>query len=192
MATAGITLPHDWFPAPLPANVRLGAATWLYSAYAFLHYQSLEAEGVTVGHDTGIYNGTFFDLGPRGSVRIGNYCSIVGAIFASNGHVDIGDHVFIAHEVVIAASAFATPPQVRTASCTMQAATMARDPDIVIGANAWLGMRAVLLAGAKIGDGAIVGAGAVVNFEVPPYAIVAGNPARIVGSVAARANGLSA
>jgi acetyltransferase-like isoleucine patch superfamily enzyme len=38
----------------------------------------------------------------------------------------------------------------------------------------------VLLAGAQIGDGAIVGAGAVVDFEVPPGAVAAGNPARIV------------
>jgi acetyltransferase-like isoleucine patch superfamily enzyme len=38
----------------------------------------------------------------------------------------------------------------------------------------------VLLPGARLGDGVIVGAGAVVDFEVPPYAVVAGNPARIV------------
>ena len=54
---------------------------------------------------------------------------------------------------------------------------------IVIGENSWVGARAVILSGARIGEGAIIGAAAVVDFEVPPGAIVAGNPARIVGWV---------
>jgi acetyltransferase-like isoleucine patch superfamily enzyme len=40
----------------------------------------------------------------------------------------------------------------------------------------------VLLAGARLGEGAVVGAGAVVNFEVPAFATVTGNPARVIGS----------
>ena len=58
---------------------------------------------------------------------------------------------------------------------------------IVVGENAWIGARAVLLEGARLGEGAIVGAAAVVDFEVPPYAIVAGNPARVVGWARPRA-----
>jgi acetyltransferase-like isoleucine patch superfamily enzyme len=53
---------------------------------------------------------------------------------------------------------------------------------VAIGRNAWIGARAILLGGADIGEGAIVGAGAVVDFPVPAFAIVAGNPARVVGS----------
>lgn len=49
--------------------------------------------------------------------------------------------------------------------------------------NVWIGARAVILGGARIGEGSIVGAASVVDFEVPPYSIVAGNPARVVGSV---------
>jgi acetyltransferase-like isoleucine patch superfamily enzyme len=52
---------------------------------------------------------------------------------------------------------------------------------VVIGDDAWLGARAVVLAGVRIGEGAIVGAGAVVTRDVPPGAIVAGVPARIIG-----------
>jgi acetyltransferase-like isoleucine patch superfamily enzyme len=43
-------------------------------------------------------------------------------------------------------------------------------------------MGAVLLSGTKLAEGCVVGAGAVVNFAAPPYAIVAGNPARVVGT----------
>jgi acetyltransferase-like isoleucine patch superfamily enzyme len=52
--------------------------------------------------------------------------------------------------------------------------------DVVIGNDVWLGAGSILLSGICIGDGAVVGARAVVTRNVPPYAIVAGNPARIV------------
>jgi len=52
--------------------------------------------------------------------------------------------------------------------------------DTVIGPDVWLGFGAMVLPGVRIGAGAIVAAGAVVGAEVPPYAIVAGNPARVV------------
>ena len=50
--------------------------------------------------------------------------------------------------------------------------------DIVIGNDVWIGFEAVILAGVTIGDGAIIGARAVVTKDVPPYTIVGGVPAR--------------
>lgn len=50
--------------------------------------------------------------------------------------------------------------------------------DIVIGNDVWIGLRATILPGVTIGDGAIIGAHTVVSRDVRPYAIVAGNPAR--------------
>jgi acetyltransferase-like isoleucine patch superfamily enzyme len=52
---------------------------------------------------------------------------------------------------------------------------------VVIGDRVWVGTRAVILKGVTIGDGAIVAAGAVVTKDVPPGAIVAGMPAKVVG-----------
>lgn len=51
---------------------------------------------------------------------------------------------------------------------------------MVVGNDCWLGRNAMLTPGARLGDGVIVGAGAVVTGEVPDFAIVAGNPARVV------------
>jgi acetyltransferase-like isoleucine patch superfamily enzyme len=52
--------------------------------------------------------------------------------------------------------------------------------DVIIGNDVWIGMGALILSGVTIGDGAVVAARAVVSRDVPPYAIVAGNTARVV------------
>lgn len=54
------------------------------------------------------------------------------------------------------------------------------DPGVIIEDDVWIGTRAIILAGVTIGRGAVVAAGAVVTKSVPPYAIVAGNPARLI------------
>ena len=53
-----------------------------------------------------------------------------------------------------------------------------RKGDIVVGSDVWIGYEAVILSGVRIGDGAIIGARAVVTKDVEPYAIVGGVPAR--------------
>ncbi len=50
--------------------------------------------------------------------------------------------------------------------------------DTVIGNDVWIGYRATVLPGVRIGDGAIIAAGAMVTADVPPYTIVGGNPAK--------------
>jgi virginiamycin A acetyltransferase len=52
--------------------------------------------------------------------------------------------------------------------------------DTIVGNDVWIGYDAMVMPGVRIGDGAIVAAGAVVTKDVPPYGIVAGNPARLV------------
>jgi acetyltransferase-like isoleucine patch superfamily enzyme len=172
------TLEHDWFPRPLPDLVTAGERSWIYSSFAFVHCHAQRPDSVRVGRETGIYHGTFFELGPDADVAIGEYCALVGAIINTNGRVRIGDYTFIAHEVVLADHAWAAPAAAEPRLVT----STATGDGIEIGENCWIGMGAVLLAGTKLAEGCVVGAGAVVNFAAPPYAIVAGNPARVVGT----------
>jgi virginiamycin A acetyltransferase len=52
--------------------------------------------------------------------------------------------------------------------------------DIIVGDDVWIGTRVTILSGVKIGQGAVICAGAIVNRDVPPYAIVGGTPAKVI------------
>ena len=53
-------------------------------------------------------------------------------------------------------------------------------PRTVVGADVWIGQRAMIKAGVRIGVGAVIGAGALITRDVPPYAIVVGTPAHVL------------
>lgn len=177
--TGPVTLPDDWFPRPLPANAEIGEGCYIHSAYSFLHYRSERPCGMRIGRATGVYFETFFEIGPDGYVEVGDFCTLAGPVICTNSRVIIGSHVLVSREVIMADDAAAVPPPEAGGRCSV------RDPvtkdEIVVGDNAWIGTRAILLGGARLGEGVIVGAGSVVGFEVPAFAIVAGNPARVVG-----------
>ena len=167
-------LPHDWFGAALPTNARIDQSSWLYSSFALLHCHSRLPEAVTIAEHSGVYIGSFFELGPTGSVAIGRYCTVVGAIIRTDRRVTIGDYAFISHDVVISDDPFAVPPDgslpARTTSGT----------GATLGDDVWIGTGAVIVGPVAIGDRAIVAARAVVTADVPPDAVVAGAPARVV------------
>ncbi|MFB9224566.1 CatB-related O-acetyltransferase [Paracoccus cavernae] len=66
-----------------------------------------------------------------------------------------------------------------SAAFTFENGPPTREQVTTIGNDVWIGHGAIVRAGVTVGDGAIIGAGAVVTKNVPPYAIVAGNPAVI-------------
>ncbi len=55
-----------------------------------------------------------------------------------------------------------------------------KEKDVVIGNDVWLGANVVVVPGARIGDGSVVAAGAVVTKDIPPYSIVGGVPAKVI------------
>ena len=162
-------LAHDWYPQPLPENVQIGEGSWLHSSFSFSHFCSRRQPAVWIGKSCGVYKGSFFDLGPEGEFELGDFSTLVGVIVATNGHVRIGNYCFLAHEVLIADESVAAPFCRRHPEAEAPESPKAC---VTLGDDVWVGAGAVLLRGADIGDGSIVGAAA-----------VAGNPARVVGTI---------
>jgi acetyltransferase-like isoleucine patch superfamily enzyme len=104
-------------------------------------------------------------------------------------HADIGAFTSIANGVVIGGGRhpmewvgmspvfYEGRDSVRAKFATHRRAPPER---VTIGNDVWIGNSAIVLPGVQIGDGAVVGAGAVVTRPVPPYSIAAGNPARVI------------
>jgi acetyltransferase-like isoleucine patch superfamily enzyme len=169
-------LDHDWYPEPLPENVTLGERSWLYSTYALVHFHSRMAVGLRIGDETGIYIGTMFDVGPTGSVEIGDYCTLAGPIISTNARVTLGDYVLVSSRVTIADDPWMLPPSERSVAPADRAGIAIED-------DAWIGTGCTILGGAVIGAGSIVGAGSVVSGVIPPRVVAAGDPCRVLGPI---------
>ena len=112
---------------------------------------------LVIGNNTGIGHDCRFTIGKR--ITIGSNCRLSGSchIFDSNGHN--------------------TDPEARITNLP---------PDnedvrpITIGDNVWIGVHVLIFPGVKIGEGSVISAGSVVRSHVPPYSVVAGNPAKVV------------
>jgi acetyltransferase-like isoleucine patch superfamily enzyme len=186
--TARRTLPWDWFNGTIPQNALVDDSAYLETTYSFLLYRSELPDGVRIGRGSTTYLGTMFDVGPHGRVTIGDFSLIHGAWFICDSHIDVGDYALISWNVVFMDSYGVSldPAERRKQLETLPFEKNRRMPrgasarPIRIGRNVWIGFDCVVLPGVTIGDGSIVGARSVVAEDVPPFTIVAGNPARVI------------
>jgi len=114
-------------------------------------------------------------MGPAG-IRIGDHARITGqVVLDGRGGLTIGPYTQVGFQSLI----LSYTHNYEALDRPIVAQGMAGRP-VTIGSDVWIGARAILLPGITIGDGAIIGAGAVVTHDVPNRAIVAGNPARLI------------
>lgn len=128
----------------------------------------------SVGKNVRLGRGLFIS---KRRVSVGNNVYI-GAYSYLDGDISIGSDVMLANHVAIVGGDHIF----RTVGIPTFAAPREHWRPTRIEDNCWIGHGAIILNGATIGQGAIVAAGSIVTHNVAPYDIVAGNPARVVGS----------
>ncbi|MCU9848004.1 acyltransferase [Defluviimonas sp. WL0024] len=143
--------------------------------YNYTHVAELRkvtrGQGVSISPTASFSNGQNIVIGDR--VHVGANTSLWAGPGAAR--IEIGSDALIAPSVMVTAASYRYNDGSPVTDQAMNEAT------VRIGRDVWLGYGAVVLAGVTIGDGAIIGAGAVVRTDIPANAIVAGNPAAIVG-----------
>lgn len=144
--------------------------------YNYSHVQPMRE--LTFGPGASISPNAVFSNASRITIgrnaRIGARCHLWAG--HKSGRITIGDDVLFGPEVMLTAATYRFNDGHPVTDQVMDEA------DIEIGNDVWLGTRAIVLPGAKIGNGAIIAAGALVRGEVPAMAIAAGQPARVVGT----------
>jgi acetyltransferase-like isoleucine patch superfamily enzyme len=142
-----------------------------------LHF--LDGSSSVFGVNTFIGAGTYLSVGNRAvfsmgpSSHIGHDCNINCA-----AGISIGEGTLIAQQVAI--MDYDGHPVFRAGGSPGAESFGGSTAPIKIGRNVWIGFRATVLKGVTIGDGSILGAGAVVSSDVPPNSMAAGNPARVI------------
>jgi len=179
-------------------NIKLGGNIHVLGLGTFM----AERPGaqVCIGNDFTAYYHCRIAAWGSGSIRIGNYCSLgSGTILDCRESVILGDHVLISWNVLVSDfDPHPIDPVLRSSeieySHFMTFPRFARRPapdfdrssyrfvtkPVVIESDVWIGARAIILKGVRIGRGSVVGAGSVVTRDVPEYSVVAGNPAKVV------------
>jgi acetyltransferase-like isoleucine patch superfamily enzyme len=187
------TLSWDWFPGTIPENVAIDETAYIETTFSFQFFRSRRERAVEYGRGASTYLGTMFDVGPNGRVTLGEFALVHGARIICDSEIVIGDYALISWNVVLMDS-YRVPMDRRerrkelelvpTREKRLACAEVASKP-IHIARNVWIGFDSCVLPGVSIGEGSIVGARSVVTHSVPPFTIVAGNPARVIREIPA-------
>lgn len=146
------------------SNVRLGKNI-KFSKFINLY-------GCEIGDDTKI--GAFVEI--QKNATIGKRCKVSSHTFICEG-VTVEDNVFIGHNVTFINDTY---PRATTSSGEMQTEKDWKVESTLVKKGASIGSGVTILANVVIGEGALVGAGSVVTKDVPPFSVVAGNPAKVI------------
>jgi len=155
----------------IAADVKLGRDVRIF--------EFVNLYGCEIGDESKV--GTFVEI--QKGARIGRRVKVSSHSFICEG-VEIEDDVFVGHGVVFINDRY---PRAVTESGHLQTETDWHVVRTTVRRGASIGSGSTILCGVEIGEGAMVGAGSVVTKNVPPGVIVAGNPARILRSIAKEA-----
>ena len=155
----GVTFGKGTFPGKLTVNwphqLRIGSESILEDHLIF-KYDGIEAPGPSIRIGNKVFLGNHCEFNISSGITLSDHCLIAsGCKFIDHDHnLDSGHSI---------------------------GEIPGPESEILIGANAWLGVNVVVLKGVILGEGCVVGAGSVVTRSIPPFEIWAGIPARKIG-----------
>lgn len=172
-----------------PRNYKIATTAVLHNT-AHIANHLTDASAIDIGAYTHV-KGELLTYGHGGRIKLGEYCYVgEQSHIWSSLNIMIGKRVLIAHSVnIFDSSTHPFGAQARHQQF-MNIITLGH-PDnlylseqpVIIEDDVWIGCMSIILKGVTIGRGAVIGAGSVVTKDVPPYTIVAGNPARIIREI---------
>ena len=185
-----IYIENDWYPLGLPSNVQLNGNVYFDTSYGFSMFYSGQEEALAMEEASGCYDVVSFMVNHPGKIQVGKFSMLNGTTLICNNHISIGEHCMLAWGSLITDTwldASSYPVEARKKILL----NAANDPlrkypitgnaiPVVLEDNCWIGFDAIIMPGVTIGHGSIVGCKTVITEDVPPYAVVAGSPSRIV------------
>jgi acetyltransferase-like isoleucine patch superfamily enzyme len=173
-------MPHLGLAATLDPSAVIYGSAWINNPRG-------DRSAITVGANSHV-RGELFVAWKSGSICIGDWCHVGDSSHIwSHASVTIGNHVLVSHGVDIH-DTDSHPKDwqerrldaegILTGNYRLPTQTVSKP--VIIEDDVWIGAKATILKGVRVGKGAIIGAGAVVTRDVAPFAIVAGNPARTI------------
>ena len=158
------------------------------SSSASIHESAIVDDGAKIGEGTRVWH--FVHV--CGGATIGSGCSLGQAVFVGNdvmigNNVKIQNNVSVYDSVRLEDDVFCGPSMVFTNVYNPRSAVTRKDEyrETVVRKGATLGANCTVVCGIEIGEGAFIGAGAVVNRDVPAWALMVGVPARQIGWMSA-------
>lgn len=179
----------DWYPGGLPPNAVFDEMSYPDTSYSFTTFFSKKESAFKLGFGSGNYGHGIFNTGKNGSIQVGKFVVLQCTRIISNISVTIKDHCMFSWGSVVTDSwvnGATQNPLIRRQMLEQLAHSANRHLEftnpqaVVIEDNVWVGFDAIILPGLTIGRGAVVGCKSVVTENVPPYAVVVGNPARVI------------
>ncbi|WP_417908598.1 acyltransferase [Candidatus Electronema sp. PJ] len=146
--------------------------------HVFLSFRGDENQSLRIGNKVLI--GRFSQLKVRGgemeladNISSGPFCH-----FGTASHLSVGEYAMFGGNCFIGANQHSF----KDSNLPIAEQGLSRRGGVVIGRDVWIGAHAIVHDGVQIGDGAVIGSNAVVTKDVPPLAIAAGVPAKIIGT----------
>lgn len=160
------------------AKIRMGKTVTIGN---YVQINALSREGIVIGDNVSIHNNTIIDC--TGVIRnmgegliIGNNVGI-----AQNCFIQVRGKVMIGNDVIFGPGVYLFSENHKFDNPELPVSVQGETrKGVMIDDGVWIGARAVILDGVHVGRNSIIAAGSIVNRDVPPYAIVAGVPAKII------------